>query len=465
MNKSKSIKTGDRPSELPDSLIFHIFWLLPMRDVVRTTILSKHWRNLWTTIPCLNFDNYSIHEFDTNGRFREFVNRALIFWRGIKIQKFKINFFSQDLKEPFVSDIDMWVRFAKDNKAEELYLHQMFICQTYSVPQYLFSSFSSLKVLSLKGCSLKINGNVRWNQLKSLTIDSDEVDEDVINQVLCSSPRLEECFLTLYEMRNMSIRSSSLKKLSFNNSSLYESGHPWKDMDELRIWTPNLEALEISGIPYRRCLLKDVSSLTHATLKFHAHNSFSGNDFLQETLMQVFAAIKHVENVTLSDWCIEVLGAMKEKSLLSTMANVKFLKLIECSFVEYELIAGLLETFPRLKMLVLDQDATKAVQYDDDPEPRKFDAKSHLNFQTNLPNSFLRQLREVKVTWEEGDDSIFPLIQIVLKYASKLEKMAFGVKGTVSSNSLVLASQKLLRMKRSSPTAELIFCESWSSSP
>ncbi|KAH6769738.1 hypothetical protein C2S52_014541 [Perilla frutescens var. hirtella] len=458
MEKSKTRRSRDRLSELPDSLIFHIFWFLPMRDVVRTTILSKRWENLWITTTCLKFDGSELY-FE-NDKVRNFVNRALLYWRGIKILKLKIDFCSHP-DGSFFSDFDLWVRFAVDKNVEELYVHRVKTSpDQYLVPQYLYSC-SSVKLLSFKGCNLQIRGNVRWNHLKSLTIDDKCYIncEDVFNQILRGSPQLEVLTLALCNnTQNLSIQSSSLKKLSIDNH-LYNC-HPFKDA-KLRIWTPNLETLEIWGVPYSECLLTSVSSLTHATLGFYGldiyeDELFHDHNALWELLRQIVPTIQHVESVTLSDWCIKVLGDPKKKNLLSPLSNVKFLKL-HAYFEGYEDIVNLLEIFPKVKMLVLQEE--REVQFVNLLTSTKFNAKSCLKFQVHLPDSFLLHLREVEISWADNDDSIFPFIEIVLKHACNLERIVIRVirvEGLMPpSDSLFLASRKLLRMQRSSPNCRV----------
>ncbi|KAH6769737.1 hypothetical protein C2S52_014540 [Perilla frutescens var. hirtella] len=452
MQKSKSNRPRDRLSELPDSLIFQIFWFMPMTGVVRTTLLSKRWKNLWTINPCLNFDCSELDEDEV--RVRNFVNRVLLSWRGIKILKFRCY-----PRESLFSDFNLWVCFAVDKNVEELYVHGNEIeCTLYLVPQCLYSC-SSLKVLLLEDCELKIHGNVQWNHLKSLTIDGRSGCHcaHVFNQILLGSPQLEVLILGLEDTsENLNIRSSSLKRLSFANYLCY---HDPADI-ELRICTPNLETLEISGVPYGKCMLMNVSSLTDATLWFYGENRrdyFLPKDIdLWDTLRPILPTIQHVEKVRLSDWCIKVIGDAKRKHLLSPFPNVKFLTLYAIC-VEYGQIFGLLEIFPKLKMLVL-QDESKARPYTY-PKSLKFDAKSSLKFEANLPKSFLQQLRAVEITLAESDNSIFPFIEILLKHASNLEKMVICVirvdRMMPSSDSLILASHKLLGIQRSSPNCRI----------
>ncbi|KAJ3686970.1 hypothetical protein LUZ61_016134 [Rhynchospora tenuis] len=46
----------DRISSLPDCLIHLTLSFLTAQEAVQTCVLSKRWKNLWTTSPFLNFD-------------------------------------------------------------------------------------------------------------------------------------------------------------------------------------------------------------------------------------------------------------------------------------------------------------------------------------------------------------------------------------------------------------------------
>lgn len=137
----------------------------------------------------------------------------------------------------------------------------------------------------------------------------------------------------------------------------------------------------------------------------------------------------------------QVLGAMKNRSVHTSFPNVKLLK-IGCCHEKYARLVGLLQIFLHLKRIVL-QDEIEDF-YQDDEEPLEFKVSSYLN----LPKSFLLQLRTIDVTLD-NKGGIFPFIEILLKYASKLENMVFRV-GKSKPSSLLSAAQKLLRMPRSS---------------
>nr|GMC70526.1 putative F-box/FBD/LRR-repeat protein At4g03220 [Ipomoea batatas]GMC72866.1 putative F-box/FBD/LRR-repeat protein At4g03220 [Ipomoea batatas]GMC72867.1 putative F-box/FBD/LRR-repeat protein At4g03220 [Ipomoea batatas] len=56
LNRVRSSPDGDdRLSDLPDAILHHIFFLLPIKTVAQTSVLSKRWRQLWYSFPDLDF--------------------------------------------------------------------------------------------------------------------------------------------------------------------------------------------------------------------------------------------------------------------------------------------------------------------------------------------------------------------------------------------------------------------------
>jgi hypothetical protein len=55
-NKRICIAADDRLSDLPDSLIQSILSFLESRQAVRSSVLSRRWRHLWRSVPCIDID-------------------------------------------------------------------------------------------------------------------------------------------------------------------------------------------------------------------------------------------------------------------------------------------------------------------------------------------------------------------------------------------------------------------------
>lgn len=81
MNKKLRIgsqaEVEDRLSNLSDDLINHILSSLGTRLAVQTSILSKRWKHIWTTVPSLTFDGYDqLFPFTQSGIIK-FVDHVL----------------------------------------------------------------------------------------------------------------------------------------------------------------------------------------------------------------------------------------------------------------------------------------------------------------------------------------------------------------------------------------------------
>lgn len=50
----------DRISDLPDAVLHHILFSLPIKSIAKTSVLSKRWRYLWYTFPDLDFTTINV---------------------------------------------------------------------------------------------------------------------------------------------------------------------------------------------------------------------------------------------------------------------------------------------------------------------------------------------------------------------------------------------------------------------
>jgi hypothetical protein len=112
----------DRLGDLPDALLHVILSFLPAVQVVRTSVLSRRWRDLWRSTPCINIDDAE-HDFLTSTRrnrhgpaenwrkLENFTTNLLLFRiNDTSLDKFRLSACHWPDDELRRRDIDRWVR-------------------------------------------------------------------------------------------------------------------------------------------------------------------------------------------------------------------------------------------------------------------------------------------------------------------------------------------------------------------
>ncbi|KAG5516779.1 hypothetical protein RHGRI_037504 [Rhododendron griersonianum] len=306
----------DPISELPDSILVHILSLLGIEDAVRTQVLSKRWRFLWTFLPSLVFYYYESDDdrcegedfrLARNTEFVTFVEKTL-FASNCKLKKFEVDFY---YGPRFALNVDSWTRFAVGKGVEELDLQ---LCPDatdteYELPQLLYDN-SWFKELRFSHCRVIPEGNAAWYSLKKLSIGHVEFSNDVIERVLTGSPVLET--LTLESCQGFSrlaVTNSCVKKLILINFH-----DDWDESDDsgLEISAPYLLSLEMSGSLGCNCRFTNISSLVDAVFNCNIECFEEDNDYerIRNIVVVFLASLVHVKNLTLGTWAIELAGML-----------------------------------------------------------------------------------------------------------------------------------------------------------
>lgn len=198
-------------SDLPQSIIESILTRLPIRDAVKTCILSSKWRYRWTTLTHLVFDDKCVRLYNdrvlVENFLVKFITRALFLHHG-PIHKFQLS--TSYLQ--CCPDIDQWILFLSRSDIKELVL-ELGEGEWFRVPSCLFNC-KKLTRLELFCCEFDPPPTFKgFPCLKSLSLHQVLVAPEAIEGLISSCPLLESLSLSYFDSLALNIRAPNLKYL------------------------------------------------------------------------------------------------------------------------------------------------------------------------------------------------------------------------------------------------------------
>ncbi|XXG89078.1 hypothetical protein AAC387_Pa12g1169 [Persea americana] len=258
----------DRISLLPDPILTMILSLIPVIDAARTSVLSKRWRYLWTSIPHLDFFNF----FDAffSGGFPTQVGEKCIsvFNQIFACRRAHINSYELPIFDDCPFDLDYFFFRLDELRIQDLLL-SYFGNDPINLPSLFFcNSLKKLKIL----CFL-VRLPSQFNQLtnlQALELTFVGITSTHLEMLVAGCPRLEN--LTIWQCVHLS---------------------------ELRIRAPNLLLLDIfveeDERRFRFSLIK-APRLKHVVLGYSLNKEF-WHDFSEEEDEEDENEIDEVDNL------------------------------------------------------------------------------------------------------------------------------------------------------------------------
>ncbi|KAL5704899.1 hypothetical protein ACHQM5_023261 [Ranunculus cassubicifolius] len=194
--------------ELPDILTEQILESLPIRDLVRTSVLSTAWRERWKTIPCLVFD-----ERYTN--VAGIVDKILAQHTG-PIQSFKLRFLYLNK-----ANVSGWINILKEKGIKNLSIEMV-----TGLPGFLNESVfacDKLEVLKLRLCLLHPPRSYNnFAHLKDLHLDEVNITEEEFRELASKCPALEKLTLINVDMESLQLSNNPKLKYLHIQGSFHE---------------------------------------------------------------------------------------------------------------------------------------------------------------------------------------------------------------------------------------------------
>nr|XP_023912827.1 uncharacterized protein LOC112024423 [Quercus suber]POF09988.1 f-box/lrr-repeat protein 13 [Quercus suber] len=200
---------------LKDSIVHHILLFLHLKDRSRLSCVSRRYRELCISTPCVILNNKNLTR---RFLFNNFVDRLLSrrSWHGVKIQKFILQWDFGVFFEEEAYRIDTWLyhvvnlgvqKIALDLIAKRFALPQCVLNCSSIVTLYIRTNNGILKLPSTSSADgFGINTRLQTLALISVRIE----DDDCFGEWLSQFKSLKELNLT---------RVSGKKSLSIHNSS------------------------------------------------------------------------------------------------------------------------------------------------------------------------------------------------------------------------------------------------------
>ncbi|KAK1375086.1 F-box/FBD/LRR-repeat protein [Heracleum sosnowskyi] len=315
----------DNISDLPGNIIEKILTKIPIRDAVKTSILSKKWRYQWTTMTQLIFDEVVVGRGTYDERktaekkLANFITQFLLLHDG-PIHKFKVTSSYLTMS----TDVDQWLRVISRKDIEELIIGDITDIRT---PSHIFSC---QQLTRLKLCMFVVKPPLNFQGfpfLKHLNLLHCTVALEVIENLISSCPLLEKFeFLNLDELA-LSVRAPNMKHLMLggNFRDVYLEHTPllvslslnsskiWEDsvLVKVPVTYDSLKVIELGGINFEA--MNAVSYALHLILQSPnlqelriieanscVHQEAAGLDFWEKQMPTDFT-FKHLKVVKMLD--------------------------------------------------------------------------------------------------------------------------------------------------------------------
>lgn len=497
---------NDWISQLPESILVDILSYLPTKDAVKMTLISR-FRNLWTYIRCLSFDECAYHDHSSydgenydgphyDESFLNLIRHVLILHERTTIDEFHLKFafnlfnaihddhYNSDgyasKERRMASELTTWIKFSlrKQVKVLDIDLLGCGLSEpevNYELPTSILTN-NYLKELSLAGCGIEEKGRIHLTSLTVLSLKEIILSDKIMGEIIVGCPMLEELSLDgCCGLRKLKLTTSNIKRLRIFIGWRNEVAN-----SRLEISCPGLKSLELAG-SIQLVQLKYSSSISDASLYYS--RTFMCERMIYEKVQMLLWKLAEVNVFIPCTWTILIFTIWELTYVPIPVTGWKSVE-FRLLFTKWHLpgICSILRNSHWLETLTFyiypGSYSTFLTEEAKWMEAYEFDGKDYWKSQNGDYRGLRKYLKTVMIYGYVTEPYVLELVEFLLKNALVLEKMVISTKRTLqpihqyelfkdavfdqedhfTPEELLQFSQKLLTFPRASKSAVIQFC-------
>ncbi|XP_020216060.1 putative F-box/FBD/LRR-repeat protein At1g78760 [Cajanus cajan] len=370
-NKRQKLNEGDQKGinegggtelcDLPQELLPAIISNLPLKQAVRTSVLSKLWKDKWTEISKVELEE---EEHEKRLEFKEFVEKLLAVCNTSCFIKFSL---TCEVCED-APQVNRWLSQSIKNRIQDLKLDFDRIGKELLVlPEHMFSSKSLIHFHLTMPQVINLPPSIYFPNLKTLTLRYVIFPDTTPTQKLFSSCSSLE-HLALVDCNWSKVRAVNIACSSLESVSIRE----WRDDDEAakpddenepdvqndapcRITitgSSNLKTFSYDGDLINDYFLNSSAAITDGTVEVHT----TTNDDLDagHFVFKLLKALSNVEKLSITDFAVQALcgtpNLIPDFPLFNNLIELRVVSVAPLNFACPPLLT-LLRNSPNLQLL------------------------------------------------------------------------------------------------------------------
>lgn len=257
-------------SDLPDTVLQHLLSYLPTIEAVRTSVLSRRWRSLWSAVPALHFNQ---EEFPGQEPFWELVEGVLASRDACTaVTSFHLSV-SDAMDRPSVLK---WLEYAMERRVEEVEF-EVLLGGIHGESGIFPGSLLCCPMLHRLKLALPLwkvvfDGTICTPSLKTMHLKGIQSLEQSLGILISSCPVLEELHLEDCNFDHLEITANELKTLTIT-SCIFDA------YNKIEIFTPKLQRFNYTSGKTQGCFIYDMFNLVDARILLfnltHPNSSWS----------------------------------------------------------------------------------------------------------------------------------------------------------------------------------------------